>query len=302
MKAKKAFALSIVLWIVLAMVFGITALSLFTKDTLSLTKALDQKLHTRLEAESLLQKLIFYTATASYNYTSLLNTTIPGLPQSIHLDGTSYQDGNSTFRITDTSALLNVMFASSKDILSLLPSTVSHQHRYEIKDSLKDWKDKDDIPLLNGAEFSAYENRQGKPYRPRNALNIQDSNELRLINGFDKLSKASWNILRSKLYYGDGTTENLMLMNASRLSALFNIRDSQAQALVKIREKEPSEFIKNIQKLDNYDDEVYGFHLSLQLKIEIETTLGEARTKLETIISFSPHQSMAYTIYNMQIK
>jgi hypothetical protein len=93
-----------------------------------------------------------------------------------------------------------------------------------------------------------------------------------------------------------------MLMDAKTLAATFNLRLSAAESFVALRAEDSFKFIKQIQRVSAFDDEIYGFHISLQMKIEIVTTKGDARSRLEALVSFSPFKNQAYSIYKMEIK
>ena len=304
---KKAFALSIVLWIVAALLVGVAALTVFSKDSVKLSKELNNKLQTQLKAEDILEGLIFYITTSDYNNNSLISQTILNFPykfpNAIIVDNRWYNlDKNTKIRLQDTSSLINTITYSGERISAIATTNEQTQLRYIINDSIKDWIDKDDFVELNGAEGSSYELQKELSFKIRNSSAIQDPQEFRLINGIDTMNDILWNNLKDKLYYGRSTLVNLTLIDKRYLSYLLNISESYAQTLINIRKDDIGEYIKIISMLQKFDDEFMGFSLSHQFKIEIQVTLGNATSILKTIIDFKQTQNQQYTIIEYSIK
>ena len=304
---KKAFALSIVLWIVAALLVGVAALTVFSKDSVKLSKELNNKLQTQLKAEDILEGLIFYITTSDYNNNSLISQTILNFPykfpNAIIVDNRWYNlDKNTKIRLQDTSSLINTITYRGERISAIATTNEQTQLRYIINDSIKDWIDKDDFVELNGAEGSSYELQKELSFKIRNSSAIQDPQEFRLINGIDTMNDILWNNLKDKLYYGRSTLVNLTLIDKRYLSYLLNISESYAQTLINIRKDDIGEYIKIISMLQKFDDEFMGFSLSHQFKIEIQVTLGNATSILKTIIDFKQTQNQQYTIIEYSIK
>lgn len=292
--SKKAFVLSIVLWIVAALLFGGVTLALLSKDTLLLSRGVKDKLQTRLIAEDIFELFKLYVVTANYDNNSLINDNLNNLkykfPNRLIVDNRWYALAkNIQIRVQDTSSLLNAFKTPSSIIASLASS--QRQERYVIDDSLTDWRDKDNIVSLNGAEASRY--KQGFI---RNSNSIQSSTELKLINGINSLSNENWNSLKKRLYYGDGNIVNLALVDSKYLSIILKINESYAEALVKMREQDMQKYILLVNKMKTFDEENMGFFLSKQFRIEIKVTLGEAISRLQCIISFQDLKNKQYSI------
>lgn len=283
---KKGFALSIVLWIVAALLLGVATLSIFAKDSLQLSKGIDHKLNTRIAAENVLEILKFYLLTASNDQVAFHNENLKNteytLPAIIVVDNRWYQiSENIKFRIDDNGNKVSLSYLSPNFISGLLKNYVSRQEVYILKDSLEDWVDKDNVPSLNGAEMSQYKLKEGLNYSVRNSPAVQDIQELKLINGFRSLNSEQWNILKQNICYGDGGRPNLFFVSPEYLQMLLRLDQETAVALVKIRQKDHDKFEKIVKEMKIYDDESLGFYISKNLFIQIEVTNKQAKTILE---------------------
>jgi len=301
-KKRDGFVLSIVLWIVAALLFGIATVASFTKDTQELTQEIDNKLKTELIASDILEILKFYIITADFDNISFKNSMFHNfsykLPDQIIVDNRWYNISNEIkFRVIDASALLNVGTISVSEIAKSLTTSSELALRSELENSLLDWIDKDNIVSLNGAENATYQLQKRVSYQIRNANALQSVEELQLVNGYDSLS--DFNI--SKFYYGRGTTINLALVDAKRFSDTLNIDILTASSLLERRGDNMSEFLLKTSNLKTFYDDYMGFYLSKELQIEIEVTKSKARTSLYTLIDFREFQKQLYTVIKYNI-
>lgn len=303
---KKAFALSIVLWIVAALLFGAATLALLAKDTFLLTEGVEAKLKTQLMVEDVLEAFKFYELTADFDNNSLINPNLNdfkyNFPTKMIVDGRWYKVGdNVELSITDASSLLNTMKTSSELIASIVGS--DRQEIYTIGDSIKDWRDKDNIVSLNGAEASKYELQNSAQFKIRNSNSIQSVDEFRLINGIDKLTDSRWNDLKDRFFYGNGCVTNLSLIDSKYLSVLLHINTSKAESLIQEREINIDKFQTLIMKLKSYNDENnMGFHIAREFKIQIRSNIGLATSTLEAIIDFRRRQKRQYVVIKEVIR
>jgi hypothetical protein len=286
---------------VLAVFFGIAVLGSFSKDIASLTKGVDDKFKTELISDSVLEIIKFYILTANYDSNSLTNNSLVklkySLPEKIIVDNRWYKiNKNIRFRMMDTSAMVNVFRASPSIIANFLAKDSQKQLKYTIKDSIKDWEDDDDVVNLNGAEGARYLYKKNRQFKIRNSFAIQDINELSLINGIDYVDEIVWQGLKSRLFYGEIVSINLALIDSGFLSILFNISESEALGLISLRETQFSRYISLISSKDKFDSTNMGFYLSFQFKIEIEVIINGAKSKLVSLISFTPTNEKVYTV------
>lgn len=91
--------------------------------------------------------------------------------------------GEFSYRITDEDSRINLNLATP-DVVDrlLLALNLDPRVRDTIRDSLTDWKDADDLFLINGAESEDTYLKRPTPYRARNG-NLQDVAELLQIKG-----------------------------------------------------------------------------------------------------------------------
>jgi len=295
---RDAFVTAIVLWIVAALLMGIAYIMSLSKDTIFLTKSLNSKMMASIEAESFLEVLKFYIPTANFDKKSLIapasNTLPVKLPSPIILDGREYEVGNVTFSLRDLSSMFNVRNPFVKYIANLATDESQRELRFILNDSLSDWVDKDDVALLNGAELQYYRIKKNVLYGPRNSPAIQSVKELHIIKGYDGLGYKKWKELENYLYYGIGTFYNLLLMDSRQLSAILNISLSEAESYISMRQKDEVRFIRAVSKLNSFDDSLMGFNISHNIFIKIEVKVGEAVSRIETIIDFSRYKTSPF--------
>jgi type II secretory pathway component PulK len=294
MKSKKGFALSIVMWIVAALLLGIVLILNLSRDSLALTKGVQEKLTARLQAQSYLEVLKYYVLTADYDSMKLMNDVQLSqykLPKQIMLDGRKYNvSKNVTFSMQDTSSMVNLFYPSMEAIASVI-SRDNQELYYAIVDSIKDWIDKDSNVRLNGAEGAYYKKQKTAHYRPRNYPALQNAEELRLIKGMDTLSEKSFEKLKQNINISQrGALPNLALVNTEYLAQLLHIEIPVAQQLEQYKYDDYEKFRKIIQKNSYYDYDQMGFWLSFNINIKVETRVGDAIVRLETFMDFRHNQ------------
>jgi len=300
---KKAFAFSITMWIIASLLFATVVILRFAKDEVHLSIGLNNKLQTQMRAESILEALKFYIPTADYTSISLksnlLSELIYPFPSEIIADGREYNlTEEITLSLKDTSAMLNVMYTPSEIIAKALSSRKNEELSYVLKDSLEDWRDIDTMAKINGAEQNTYRTL-GQKIAVRNTKAIQSIYELKLIYGYKDVD---FKDIKSNLYYGQGSSINLMLISNKRyLAFLLGVDENFILKMLELRKVDPLLFIKNLDTLPKYDDESMGFGLSKQFLISIKVRKGRAMSVLNTIISFNelndkPYITVSYSI------
>ena len=106
--------------------------------------------------------------------------------------------GEFSYRITDEAARLDINATTPAQLDRLLAALgLERLQRDIISDSLQDWRDRDELHRLNGAESEDVYLRLPLPYRSRNG-NLQDAAELRQIRGVSR-----------ELYVGTGDRPGL---------------------------------------------------------------------------------------------
>jgi len=301
---KKGFAFSITMWIIASLLFATVVILRFAKEEVGLSQGLNDKIKTQLTAQSVFEALKFYVPTADYTLTSLKNSLLQEtqypFPTEMVLDGREYNVTQKIqLSIKDTSMMLNVTYDSSTMIAKALTREKEEELSAVLKDSLEDWRDEDNLVKVNGAEENTYRSL-GQRIKVRNTNAIQDIHELQMIQGFDELNSS---LIESNLYYGRGTSVNLMLMDNRRyLSTLLGVDEAFMQKLLELRESEPLKFRKTLATLPAYNDDYMGFWLSKQLVVKIEVHEGRARSILKAILTFKqlnerPYMILSYRLY-----
>ena len=303
-RSRGAFALSIVLWIVAALLLGIAFIVNVSKENLILTKELHNKLDARLEAESVLEALKYIVLTSNYDNNSLLlNANTPyKFPKKIILDGRKYKLSNEiSISLQDASSMLNVIYPNRNLIASFLTINNERELLYTIKDSIKDWEDKDNIVSLNGAESSFYNLKKGLNFRPRNSAALQSVNELRLINGINSISEKRWKSLKKYFYFGSSATVNLTLLDSTYLGKLLKLDFIDAKILHRYEMNDIKKFMEYARKNKNFDEDSMSFALSFKIKIDIIVKNHTSVSRLHAFIDFKSMSKNALSVEKFEI-
>lgn len=301
---KKAFAFSITMWIIASILFATVVILRFAKDEVKLSQGLKDKLQTQMRVLSVLESLKFYVPTADYTFTSLKNSLLSDieypLPSEIIVDGREYNiSKNISFSLRDTSSMLHVMYGSSEMIAKSLTTHSTNDLSSMLKDSLDDWRDEDNLVRSNGKEQNSYASSD-KKIIVRNTRAIQDIHELKLINGFEKIDIRT---IKSNLYYGRGSSINLMLISNQRyLASLLEVDENFMLKMLELRENEPLLFRKNISGLKAFNDDYMGFWLARQFLIEIVATEGSAKSILDVTMNFKVLNERPYITVSFMLK
>ncbi|MEA3521613.1 MAG: hypothetical protein U9R50_01420, partial [Campylobacterota bacterium] len=293
------FALSIVIWIIAALMLGISLLLAFAKENITAISDLEKKLQTQIAVEEVLEILKYYVMTADFQYITLYNNnpikSKYTFPKKILLDNTKYPIGHGcSIELIDTSALLNVTYSSPNSFAFL--ATNKRQMRYVIIDSFLDWIDKDNFIRLNGAESNTYKIKYNQDYGTRDFGGIQDIEEIRLIQGFNKLNIDEWNYVKSMSYTGLARLPNILLMSESQFMNYLDISSLQARELIEMRTQDMTKFFTVLKKNKTYDDDLFVYTYSSQLRIKITSNMDRASSILNAIISFEYDENKAITV------
>jgi len=300
---KKAFAFSITMWIIASILFATVVILRFAKDEVKLSQGLKDKLQTQMRVLSVLESLKFYVPTANYSSTSLTNTLLDDVeypfPSEIIVDGREYNlSKNISFSLKDTSSMLHIMYGDSKVIAQSLTTQSNADLASVLENSLEDWRDEDDVVRSNGAEQNFYASSNKKVF-VRNTQAIQNIDELKLINGFEKVD---FDTIKSNLYQGRGSGINLMLITNKRyLAFLLGVDENFIVKMLELRKNDPALFMKSISGLKGFNDDYMGFGLSKQFLIRIVANKGNAESILEAIVSFKgldtkPYLSISFAL------
>jgi len=288
---REAFALAIVLWIVVALLLGSAFIAYMARGELDLSAKLNDKLISKLEANSIFEKLKYYIMSANFDFTSLIATpetkeALGDFPAKIVVDGRWYKIKNGYFSIRDLSSMVGLYHPNSEIVARLLANGDDMRY-HTIRDSLLDWIDRDNFVHLNGAEESFYRLEKDVVYRPRNNFAIQSVDELRLVRGVDTISKAKWQELKKELYWKvNRYPYNLFLIDDKLLKLLFNLNFLELDNLKRWKQEEPRKFSSYLEHNKNFDDRIMGFALSFSFHIKVVSNIDGAESEIDAIIDF----------------
>ena len=187
--SERGVVLILVLWIVVVLSMAALSLSLLARTEAFATFAQKEGLENRYLAEAGIRRGImelFYRQ-AHRNQQFFLEGFEP-----FQCDGRSYTadigDGHYLLRIRDESGKINLNALRDSSGLILKNLLVNNQVALEtadiIVDSIMDWKDKDNLTRLSGAEDDYYQSLP-KPYKAKNA-DFDSPEELLFVRGMTR--------------------------------------------------------------------------------------------------------------------
>jgi len=283
-RSRKAFALSIVLWIVAILLLGIAFIASLSKESLKITSMLDDKLYTQIKAKNYLEAIKYHVLTSELNGERFINKKpILSLPSEMKLDGSVYKIGDVSISLRDLSGLIRPYY-----LYNTVDTTTYRELSFIIKDSIADWLDTDDNARLNGAEATYYTIQKQLGYRPSNIGMFQSLDELKLVKGVRDIDKKMWNYnLQDKVTYKPGSI-NLLLVDAIYLKAIFHISLDEAKGLIKLRDLDIKKFISILEQNKYFDDTAMRFFgISNVVNVKIIVQKNRAVTKLYLTLYFS---------------
>jgi len=291
---KNGFVLSLVLWIVAAMMLLALLYVRLSKEESNIYKQMHHKLTVELTSQSLFEKLAFYVATGTFTETTVQNR-VKSLPAKLSLNNNDYnisfEKTNCEFSLLDHSALFNLRNLRTLQQAQLFIEQNSHRN-YPLSQIYLDWIDPDDLTRLNGAEKSDYllNNYQ---YIPDNFISFQNPNALFLLKGFSDIDKNSTNIIKNYFTTYGRSSINVYLLNQKMLKAFFPVlSNTQITNLLRLKIENPKIYYKKFYFLPN---ESFGKYLSKVITFSIDCYKGEAKSHLETIVDFHTTKNYSWT-------
>lgn len=249
----RGIALILVLWIVVILSMAVLSLSLLTRTEALTTLSFKEELENKFFAEAGIRRGImelFYRH-ANRNQQVL----IEGF-EVFQCDGRSYTadlgDGHYHLRITDESGKINLNTLRDNNgiILKnlLINNGVAEDTAGIIVDSILDWKDKDNLHRLNGAEDDYYQSLP-KPYKAKNA-DFDSLEELIFVRGMTRRILQGSPDRKGILPFCtiDSKTDKINLNAApiEVLKAIPGMTDEMIQRILAYRDLSPAEKIQSI--------------------------------------------------------
>jgi len=270
---KKAYALSIILWIVAGMGSITIFLATIAKDRVDISSKIEDKLKAQLKAQETLEIIKFYSSTGKFRFNKIINSHLEDLniPNEIYIDGRETIINDTNISIMGSGGLYNLLFLDGERV----GKEIDRDNANIIKDSIYDWVDDDIFMKLNGAEDDYYRTISNDNYEARDKRAIQDIEELKLIKGMniDKLEK-----IKDDFIYARTHKNNLSVISKNRFKYIMNLSDIYLNEIFEPRYNgNMLEFVNNINKLKipNFMY-LYGFYPSKVLRVNIKSRYRDA--------------------------
>jgi general secretion pathway protein K len=188
-KSEKGVALILVLWIGALLSMAALSLSLLTRTDALATLSAKEELENKFLAEAGIRRGIMELF---YRQANRAQQVLPEKPEVYQCDGSPYtadlMDGNYQIRITDESGKINLNTLKDNNSVVLKNLLMNQGATDEtsniVVDSILDWKDKDNLHRLSGAEDDYYLSLP-KPYKAKNG-EFDTLEELVLVRGVSK--------------------------------------------------------------------------------------------------------------------
>ncbi len=284
---KKAFALSIVLWIsVIFMAISIYFLKV-SKTNVQFSNQINDKLNAYLKAKTTLEDLKFYLGSGHYVYNKVFNN-LNNYKNFLRVDNYEYNISDVKFKLQDLSGLYHLWGLDNSFIKFLSENNISKEKANEAYNSYLDWIDKDNLMRVNGAEKEYYISKKYN-YLPRNA-NIPIIYELLDIRGWKNI----FNLTKSYISLGNiGTSDNFTVMPLLILKAKYNISNENLKELMKLKkENKMNEFVNYFYQIPkaHFDYESTSYFNSKIVLITIFAKYNQSVYKLYELIDFNKNK------------
>lgn len=158
---------------------------------------------------------------------------------------------------------------------------VNSDKRQEFLASLADWKDKDDLSRLNGAETSFYNSKGGAG--PRNGY-LQSLSEVLYVKEADALTLEQW-----EKYFSVQFVSDFNPLNAPELILKSLIRDeSIVEELLKLRNAGQLNSLKFYQLTGIDEDEFLSFTTGSAFRVNIEIEQDNKKISCSFVLDVKP--------------
>ena len=281
---RKAFALSIVLWIsVIFMAISIYFLKV-SKTNMQFSNQVNDKLNAYLKAKTTLENLKFYLGSGHYIYNKVFNN-LNNYKNFLRVDNYEYNISGVKFKLQDLSGLYHLWGLDNSFIKFLSENNISKEKANIAYNSYLDWIDKDNLMRVNGAEREYYISKKYH-YVPRNT-NVPMTYELLDIRGWKNI----FNLIKPYVSLGNlGTSDNFTVMPFLILKAKYNISNENLKELMKLKkENKMNEFVNYFYQIPktNFDYENTSYFDSKVVLINIVSKYNKSISKIKELIDFN---------------
>jgi general secretion pathway protein K len=247
----------------------------------------------------------------------------PPMAEEWRTDGRSYpvtfRSGEAEVRVRSEAGRINLNRASDQLLKKVIKSFLQiGQERDIIVDSIQDWKDKDDLHRLNGAEKDYYQSLS-EPYDCKNG-DFDTVEELLLVRGitpalfYGKKAKdqgegeetVPFGLKDIFTVFSSGTQVDVNLASQEVLMAVFGISSEIAKRVIEGREEteftnlaqlrervpEITPFTQDVQGLITFKSNVPYYTITSWGKM----TTGESKKGLECVIKIDKKEESGYKV------
>jgi general secretion pathway protein K len=253
LSSQRGVALIMVLWVVVLLTMSALSLSLLTRTDALATLSFRQELENKFLAEAGIHRGIMelFYRNANRNQQTLLEGFEP-----FQCDGREYAaemaDGHYRIRIMEESGKINLNALTDQNGIVLknllMNSGVAEEKANIIIDSILDWKDRDNIHRLSGAEDDYYQSLP-RPYKAKNA-DFDSPEELFFVRGLSGAilhgSGEVKGILPFCTIYGKTDRINLLTASQEVLRAVPGMTEEMVRRIIDYRDLGPAEKLQPI--------------------------------------------------------
>jgi general secretion pathway protein K len=278
---QKGIALLTVLWVLTILMVIVFSFSLMTRTETLSTYSFKEGTENRFLAEAGIERGIMELLYRKQNVNNKVFLEgmevwkIDGRPNTVQL-----QDGTFVVKMTDESGKININSAPEMVLRRLIGNLgVEGEALDTIVDSIMDWKDKDDLVRIHGAESDYYQSLPD-PYKAKNA-------------DFDTLEELQWvkGVTRD-LLFGSGKQKGLIdYLTVQGNSGSINVNAASKEVLMAVSPGIDSDIA----------DQIITYRESQEIKsmAEVEGLIGQ---KLIQLMPLNASPSDIYTLESFGYK
>lgn len=290
--SSSAYVLPIVLFLVIILTTGGLFSLHLAKQNIANTASFFDTTEAQIEAESQLEIIKFYAASAHFTLNriendALISSTL-SYPDKLYIDNREHNLSTSiSVRLQDSAGLLNAMYPDAEAISGLLSNAAKFESPDTIRDSIADWYDSDDLHRINGAEAGYYQGLK-LSYTPRNGLIFLSREELRLIRGMRDLTDEQWQYISRFLIISPVSAFNYTTAPPELIAAKLHVSLKVLDGLIELRNEDLNLYLNRIRVIGTgYDPETSNTFPSGVISVSIVSRRNNARVTLHALIDCS---------------
>lgn len=275
-KSQNGVALISVLLVVSLLSWVISYFIVKTQEQVELIGLLEDRVFAEIEADSLVDEMIFRHLTQTYKTVdNLSDWNYRGVPINL--------DANTQISLQDTQGKLSLINLNEKIFKNFLQNNgMENRDVDRLIDCLADWQDKDDFKRLNGDEMNYYS--ENNLTLPRNDK-IQSISEFSLVCGFPKTGMQKQIILDNFLFYIVGAF-NPIFASKELLKGAYLSAESK-RILEDLIDSKKIERAQQMFSLDSSGLSAMNMQLSKDIQLKVSVRKGAAEARRDVVFSYN---------------